>query len=463
MPADDRGPIEVGGEDWSSWRRVWEEDRALPIESGRRGLGWLIVLFKKLFRPLVKTPQNDLWERQRAFNLALVALEERFADEVARNQNLPERLDRLEGPAHGELAERLASVAGDLRQVQGELSSDFKQLEKVQEDGFEAVQTDMAQLRDKHLEYLQSQADRLVVLEGFKNDGLDDINRHADALFARVDQKLTRYRRESRELWSRMEGLLAVAENADPAEAAPLVRASKEQGYVELERLFRGSQSEIRRRLRPYLGYLENRAPVLDLGCGRGESLEILREHGISGRGVDSSGDMVAQCHEKGLEAEQGDLFDALAAIEPASLGAVVSFHVIEHLPAQSLDRLVRLAWRALRPGGVLVLETPNPLSVVVAARNFWLDPTHRRPVHPASLKLGFELAGFEPVVQLDLQPFADGDRLPEIIVDELEDDLKPVADGINRLRDRLDELLFGYQDFGMVGFKPGPEPAPPA
>jgi O-antigen chain-terminating methyltransferase len=457
MSADEREP---SGSDWSEWREVWQTDRALPIESGRGVFGWLIVLFKKLFRPFVKTPQNDLWERQRAFNLALVALEERVAEQTARNEPLSGRLDRLEGPVHQELAARLESIASDLRQVQGELSRDFKQLEKVQEDGFEAVQTDMAQLRDKHLEYLQSQADRLVILEGFKNDGLDDINRHADALFARVDQKMTRYRRESRELWSRMEALLAVAENADPGAAAPLVRASKEQGYVELERLFRGSQSEIRRRLRPYLGYLENRAPVLDIGCGRGESLEILRDRGIAGRGVDSSADMVAQCRDKGLEAEQGDLFEVLVATDPGSLGAVISFHVIEHLPADSLGRLVRLAWRALRPGGVLVLETPSPLSVVVAARNFWLDPTHLRPVHPASLKLTFELSGFEPVVQLDLQPFAEDDRLPEIVVDDLADELKPVADGINRLRDRLDELLFGYQDFGMVGFKPGPEPA---
>ena len=93
----------------------------------------------------------------------------------------------------------------------------------------------------------------------------------------------------------------------------------------------------------------------------------------------------------------------------------------------------------------------------MVAARNFWLDPTHRRPVHPSSLKLSFELAGFEPVVQLDLQPFAAEDRLPEVAVDDASESLRPVLLEVNRLRDRLDELLFGYQDFGMVGFKPGP------
>ncbi len=151
-----------------------------------------------------------------------------------------------------------------------------------------------------------------------------------------------------------------------------------------------------------------------------------------------------------------GDLFEALAAAAPEALGAVVSFHVIEHLPAESLDRLVRLAWARSAPGGVLILETPNPLSVLVAARNFWLDPTHRRPVHPESLKLSFEQAGFDPVERLDLRPFPERERLPEIAIDKLPEDARAVGHQLNELRDRLDELLFGFQDYAMVGVKPG-------
>ncbi len=164
---------------------------------------------------------------------------------------------------------------------------------------------------------------------------------------------------------------------------------------------------------------------------------------------------MVALCRERGLDAAPGDLFERLAAVPEASLGGVVSFHVVEHLPAPSLDRLVRLAYRALLPGGVLILETPNPLSVVVAARNFWLDPTHRRPVHPESLQLLYELAGFDPIERLDLRPFPDVERLPEIDLARLPQDQRLLADRVNRLRDRLDELLFGFQDYGMVGTKP--------
>ena len=140
---------------------------------------------------------------------------------------------------------------------------------------------------------------------------------------------------------------------------------------------------------------------------------------------------MVQLCRERGLDAEAGDLFELLAGLPAESLAGVVSFHVIEHLPGGALDRLVRLAYRALRPGGVLILETPNPLSMVVAARNFWLDPTHVRPVHPESLRLIYELAGFEPVERLDLRPFPTADRLPEIDLAPLPAEQRPLADGV--------------------------------
>ena len=194
-----------------------------------------------------------------------------------------------------------------------------------------------------------------------------------------------------------------------------LARAVEEHGYFELERRYRGTEEEILDRISVYLPWLKTipaGAPVLDLGCGRGESLALLRDQGIPARGVDSSARMVALCRERGLDATEGDLFGTLAGVEEGSLGAVVSFHVIEHLPVGSLDRLVRLAYRALTPGGVLILETPSPLSLIVAARNFWLDPTHVRPVHPESLKLMYELAGFDPVERLDLRSFPD-ERAP--------------------------------------------------
>jgi len=384
--------------DLADWRWLWAGDHGLPIRSHRGFLGRLLVAVKRLLRPLVKVPQNDLWERQRTFNLILL-----------------EHLERLE-----------AARADHLRRIEYQ--------------------------------------------EALDSEGIHEIMRHNDALFARADQKLDRYRREARDLLGSLGAALAavkpppVEERGETtAEGSPvetIARAHEEHGYLELERRYRGTEEEIGERIAAYLPYLADLpegAPVLDLGCGRGESLSLLREHGIAGRGVDASARMVQLCRDRGLAAEAGDLFAVLAGTAEGSLGGVVSFHVIEHLPAAALDRLVRLAYRALRPGGVLILETPNPLSVVVAARNFWLDPTHVRPVHPESLKLIYELAGFEPVERLDLRPFPAVERLPEIDLAPLPEEQRRLADYVNRLRDRIDELLFGYQDFGMVGTKPSP------
>jgi len=372
--------------DPAGWRWLWAGDHEFPIRSHRGWLGRLLVGLKRLFRPLVKVPQNDLWERQRTFNLILL-----------------EHLERLE-----------AARADHLRRIEYQ--------------------------------------------EALDAEGIHEIMRHNDALFARADQKLDRYRREARDLLGSLGAALAAVGPREETAAETIARAHEEHGYLELERRYRGTEEEIRERIAaylPYLGDLPEGAPVLDLGCGRGEALALLRDHGIAGRGVDASARMVQLCRERGLAAEEGDLFEVLAGVAEGSLGGVLSFHVIEHLPAAALDRLVRLAYRALRPGGVLILETPNPLSVVVAARNFWLDPTHVRPVHPESLKLMYELAGFDPVERLDLRPFPASERLPEIDLAKLPEEQRRLADQANRLRDRIDELLFGHQDFGMVGRKP--------
>ncbi len=381
----------------ADWHWLWKEDREFPIRSHRGLLGRLLVAWKRLLRPLLKVPLNDLWDRQRIFNVIL--------------------LEHLR---------------------------------------------DARQLR-------QRDDQRIAYLETLDAEGIDELMRHNDALFARADQKLDLYRREARDLLGNLGAALARFAAAAPdgdgdagapvaAAAAGLDQARDEHVYFELERRHRGTEDEIRGRIAGYLPYLAGGGPALDLGCGRGEALALLRDHGIAARGVDGSARMVAICRERGLDAVQGDVFAALAAASPGSLGAVLSFHVVEHLPIGRLDLLVRLAWGALRPGGVLILETPSPLSLVVAARNFWLDPTHARPVHPDSLRLSFELAGFDPVERLDLRPFPPEERLPEIDLAPLPAEQRPLADAVNRLRDHLDELLYACQDYGLIGRKPATE-----
>jgi O-antigen chain-terminating methyltransferase len=391
--------------DLADWTWLWRGDREFPIRSHRGFLGRLLISIKRLFRPLVKVPQNDLWERQRVFNLILL-----------------------------------------------------EYLRKQEEKDF-----DREERRDAQLARMN---DRLLYLEGLAFEGITDLMHHNDAVFARVDQKLDRYRREVYDLFGGLSAALARVEQETGSgekkgsEAVEqLIRIREEHAYIALERRYRGTPEEIAERISFYLPYLQGKGKVLDLGCGRGEALAVLKDHGVTAEGVDASARMVELCCERGLVASEGDLLEKLAAVPPGSLGGVVSFHVIEHLPPEVVDRLVRLASRALAPGGVLILETPNPLSVVVAARNFWLDPTHLRPVHPESLRLNYELAGFDPIERIDLRPFPEDERLPEVDLATLPVEQRPLADRINRMRDRLDELLFGFQDYGMVGTKPSREP----
>ena len=296
-------------------------------------------------------------------------------------------------------------------------------------------------------------SERLERLETFAREGVDQVLRHNDALFSRLDQKVDLYRRGARELSSQLRAGLALAE-AGGAPARALAEHDAAARYVGFEDRHRGTEEEIRARAERYLADLEGCSPVLDLGCGRGEALAALAAAGHRARGVDTSAAMVARCREQDLDAVQGDLIETLAGAQPGALGALVSFHVVEHLPPAEVDRLLALAWRALRPGGRLILETPNPESLVAGASRFWLDPTHRRPVHPQRLASAARAAGFETVEIRRCSPFPLDESLPELPVDGLEGDRRELADAVNRLRDRLDDVLYGDQDYALIATK---------
>ncbi|MGI8420768.1 MAG: class I SAM-dependent methyltransferase, partial [Gaiellaceae bacterium] len=144
----------------------------------------------------------------------------------------------------------------------------------------------------------------------------------------------------------------------------------------------------------PYVELLAGTGPVLDVGCGRGELLGLLREAGVEARGVDADADMVAYARGEGLEVEQADLIAHLESLADGSLGAVVAAQVVEHLPPPALLRFLELGRAKLRPGGLLVAETINPLSPL-ALRNYFADLTHAQPLVPETLALLARSAGF--------------------------------------------------------------------
>jgi 2-polyprenyl-3-methyl-5-hydroxy-6-metoxy-1,4-benzoquinol methylase len=158
---------------------------------------------------------------------------------------------------------------------------------------------------------------------------------------------------------------------------------------------FRGSEEDIRSRQQMYVPRFREHAPVLDLGCGRGEILEVFREAGMVAHGIDSNDDSIALCQAKGLDAEKADLFTYLADLPDASLGGVVCCQVVEHLPQARLPDMIRLVHAKLRAGGLVAIETPNPECLAIFATHFYLDPTHRHPIPPALTSFYLEEAGF--------------------------------------------------------------------
>ena len=174
--------------------------------------------------------------------------------------------------------------------------------------------------------------------------------------------------------------------------------------YASFDEHFRGSKEEIKERLKVYLPIVmtsrngKPATPILDLGCGRGEWLELLHEESLTATGVDSNRVLVEQCRERGLEVVEADLLNYLRKLPDASLGGLTGFHIVEHLAIEVLVKLIDEAMRVLRPGGVVIFETPNPQNVLVGSCNFYFDPTHRNPLPYQVLKFLVEARGFVDV-----------------------------------------------------------------
>lgn len=180
--------------------------------------------------------------------------------------------------------------------------------------------------------------------------------------------------------------------------------------YRAFEDRHRGSRELIKGRLAKYLPFIMPLATlhpggkVFDLGCGRGEWLELMTEAGFVPVGVDLDADMLEACRERGLLVFQGDAIEYLAALDSDSHVLVSAFHVVEHVSFEQVRRIVSEALRVLKPGGLLILETPNPENIVVAGCNFYLDPSHKQPIPPELLSFVGEYAGFARVKRLRLQ-----------------------------------------------------------
>ncbi len=211
--------------------------------------------------------------------------------------------------------------------------------------------------------------------------------------------------------------------------------------YIAFEDKFRGTRADIKQRQKVYLPYIATAltatadAPILDVGCGRGEWLELLQEHGIKACGLDLNSAMIHECHQRNLDAQEREVVAHLRTLPSNSLAAITGFHIIEHLPFKILLNLLDECLRVLKPGGIVIFETPNPENLLVGSYLFYTDPTHLNPLVPETTRFLLEQRGFMQVEIKRLHKYSD--YYPVISTDPF-----------------LLQHVYNELDFGVIGCK---------
>ncbi|HEY5121937.1 MAG TPA: class I SAM-dependent methyltransferase, partial [Acidimicrobiales bacterium] len=253
------------------------------------------------------------------------------------------------------------------------------------------------------------------------------------ARMAEVDHFLTEVKRSYPDL-VKPERLVTLATGFDAIERAHAMR-------------FRGTREEIIERVSIYVPELKSIAdlgPVLDIGCGGGELLEVLKENGIDAYGIEIVESAVQECQAAGLDARLDDALHHLSSVPKGSLGAVTAIHVVEHVGVDTLLEIIDLSLQALRPGGLLIFETPNPANVIVGANTFYLDPTHDHPIPSVLLEFFVSIRGFTDTQILPLK------RSP-VAFDSDDPGAGEWANGITRFAHFVSDTLVGAEDYAVI------------
>lgn len=247
---------------------------------------------------------------------------------------------------------------------------------------------------------------RLVTIEIASDANRTEVAARLDETQTTLEADRAEVARQLASMQLAFDAARAEARKLEQREAEELRKAADRSAaldplYAAFEDKFRGERALVRARVEPFVQWIREasagsaEAPVLDLGCGRGEWLELLRDHGMHARGVDLNRVFVEMCTGRGLDVAHGDVIEELSALGDGSIGAVTSMHLVEHLPFETVIQLLDEIRRVLRPGGIVLLETPNPENLSVGSFTFYMDPTHRNPLPPEALRWIVEARGF--------------------------------------------------------------------
>ena len=312
-------------------------------------------------------------------------------------------LDRGPVPVpRGSLAQRARAMLRNGVLLAGRPQARYqREIDDVIVAGLQRVESEQALMRERHAEqtgYLEDLVRELILTAETLRRELRREVKNVETTAAAVTRSLEALKAELNALpymadspLERMDSPVG-AVLGFPSRALEREQASD---YVAFEELFRGPAERVEASQRPYLALVRDHAPVLDVGCGRGEFLALLAAEGIEARGIDSDEGMVQRCLELGVQATLADVNVHLESLQDGSLGTVFSAQVVEHLPHAELQRMLDLARRKLRSGGLFIAETVNPHRLS-ALKTFWVDLTHQHPIFPEVALAICAIAGFD-------------------------------------------------------------------
>lgn len=331
---------------------------------------------------------------------------------------------------------------------------------------------------------LQETADELKLLEQSLRSGIEELGKSGTQLKALVDvysvnlenlsinvrnnnSLIESLRSDTENLKAKFSGvnrrlkelsetaLTPRSVTADEA-AAPVVIHTEPQmheseyeeiDYFDFENHFRGSIENIKKAQQIYLKYFENKSHVLDIGCGRGEFLSLLKENGVNAEGADIYEPYVDYCRMNGFKAVCADGTDYLDSMK--EVDGIFVGQVVEHLEPHQIIRLCNTAYKKLSEGGCIVIETPNPTSLAIYTNAFYIDPSHVKPVHPLTMKYYLEKAGFKNIEIIYTEGSRPPHRIPELKCSAAEN-----SDEFNAAMKTVSDIIFGSQDYAVAAVK---------
>jgi 2-polyprenyl-3-methyl-5-hydroxy-6-metoxy-1,4-benzoquinol methylase len=318
----------------------------------------------------------------------------------------------------------------------------------------EQLETEMGQLRTKveklecENQILKSKIEQLNGdTDNLKNEIKSMVSKEVESVISSIDLDLDNKAWLSRILESRM-----------PKEykqvTCPSGTTDSEINYYVFEERFRGSRDNILKHNTNFVDYFANCTNVLDIGCGRGEFLELARDRGINARGIDINEDMINFCKSKGLNVELKDAMEALCEIDDKTLDGIFISQVVEHLSPDYLINMLNLCNRKMKYGFYIIIETVNPLSLFSLA-NFFIDLSHVKPVHPETLKFLLDTTGFREIETKFLSSVPSEMKLQKLSDNSSSADIsKSMIEICNQNIDLINNALYGAQDYAVIGKK---------